>query len=433
MNNPPKTSVLAGVLWAIFALIGSLPASPAIASERLDIDGFVKNYSSALDPPEIDNDPTGLFNQPVLGAVSNRFRINGRYRFSEWLDFQTSYDFVPRVQDGRLEASASLLTVLDPSTYRLVDLDHRLYPEEGETAGSFIITHNLDRAFATITAPGFDLYVGRQAIAWGSAHAVNPTDIIAPYTFNELDTEDRVGVDAIRLRVPLGFMGEIDCGYVSGEDFEWRRSAAFVRGKYYLWKTDISVMLVGFRENLMAGLDLTRAVGGAGVWFEGAQVFVGAFEDDKRTADEDYFRASAGVDYALGSEIYGFLEYHLNTAGQNQSDRYLSVLATTPYAEGSVYLMGRHYLAPGVTHQLTPLVSASGQVLMNLSDGSALLAPSVEYNIARNIYLSVGAFLGIGKGPEAVTEIGPGRLPLVVNSEFGLYSDVYFTAFRVYF
>ncbi|MBN2105171.1 bifunctional alpha,alpha-trehalose-phosphate synthase (UDP-forming)/trehalose-phosphatase [bacterium] len=54
------------------------------------------------------------------------------------------------------------------------------------------------------------VYCGRQDIVWGSARTVNPMDVIAPFSFGSLDTEDRRGVDAIRLRIPVGCMGEID-------------------------------------------------------------------------------------------------------------------------------------------------------------------------------------------------------------------------------
>jgi len=415
-------------------LVGVLMSSLVMASERFEFDGFVKNYSSVVNPPEIANDPTNLLNQPVMGSVSNRIRINGRYRIADWLTFRTSYDFVPRVQSRLLDATTSLVTTLDPSEYRAVDFDHRLYPEEGRAAGNFIINQNLDRAFFSIATSGFDLYLGRQAIAWGSAHAINPTDIIAPYSFNELDTEDRVGVDAVRLRVPLGFMGELDAGYVAGDDFEWNRSAVFLRGKYHIWRTDVSAMAVAFRENLMLGLDFARAVGGAGVWFEGAQVFMGTFDDDdSATGNENYFRGSLGLDYAFGGNAYGFLEYHLNTAGRSDPERYAHNLLSTPYTEGSVYLMGRHYLIPGASYQLTPLVVAVGQALINLSDGSALLAPSIEYNITENIYLATGAYVCLGKAPRIKMEPGPEQIPLEIGSEFGLYSDVYFISFRFYF
>jgi len=114
--------------------------------------------------------------------------------------------------------------------------------------------------------------VGRQAIAWGNARIINPTDIIAPFSFNELDTEERRGVDAVRVRIPLGMMDELDLGVVAGRDFNRDRSAFFIRGKTYLLKTDLSLLMTGFRKHLMIGFDLSRSVGGAGIWLEAAHV-----------------------------------------------------------------------------------------------------------------------------------------------------------------
>ena len=202
---------------------------------------------------------------PLLGSVSNRVRFDFGYRLWPALRFDAAYSIAPRVQDPMLFASDIFGTVIDPYSYRCDDLDSRLYPRDQVDISSVAIYQNLDRAFFTLSLPQADLLVGRQAVAWGSARTVNPTDVIAPYAYTELDTENRVGVDAVRLRVPIGFMGEIDAGWVFGDDFRQDNSAWFLRGRTNLARTDISGMVVGFRDHLMLGADMTRAIGGAGV------------------------------------------------------------------------------------------------------------------------------------------------------------------------
>ena len=91
--------------------------------------------------------------------------------------------------------------------------------------------------------------------------------------------------------------------------------------------------------------------------------------------------------------------------------------------------MGRHYLIPGYTYQLSPLISISGLSLINVADPSLFISPRVEYNIASDVYVSGGAFVGIGKGPAAAQ----GESPLVLRSEFGGYPNIYFASFRYYF
>ena len=78
-------------------------------------------------------------------------------------------------------------------------------------------------------------------------------------------------------------------------------------------------------------------------------------------------------------------------------------------------------------------MSAASLFLANLNDPSILLAPSLEYNVAANVYLSAGAFIGVGK--RVAIELGE-NLKLDqfrLRSEFGTYPDIYHTSFRVYF
>ena len=99
------------------------------------------------------------------------------------------------------------------------------------------------------------------------------------------------------------------------------------------------------------------------------------------------------------------------------------------YTEGSVYLMGRHYLIPGITYQLNPLITFTGQSLINLADRSIFAAPQAEYNIASDFYLGAGAFISLGRKPAANGEGTPG----ILRSEFGAYPNIYFASFRYYF
>jgi len=412
------------------AVVLLLPAGLS-ASEPVTFDGYYKSFFVAYDLPDYMTN-SGLMEEPQMGAVSNRLRLHSRWRISSRVSFDADYNIAPRVQDRALNESSLFLSVIDPLTYRVTDFEPRLFPEKGEEVGSFAVFHNLDRAFVSVEAGSFDLYIGRQPIAWGSARAVNPTDVIAPFTYYELDTEDRVGIDAVRARVPLGFMGEIDAGYIFGDDFKFERSAFFLRGKFYAARNDISLMAVGFRENLLLGFDLARSIGGAGFWTEAGYVMADALNTDDDTDGEDYFRATVGMDYNFAGDIYGFVEYHYNSAGKNDAAEYLANASHTAFTDGAAYLLGKHYLIPGVTRQLTPLISGGAEMMINLGDPSALLAASLEYNIAENIYLEAGGFIGIGSRPSLDFSQSIIGQP-VLDSEFGSYADTYYSSFRVYF
>lgn len=408
-----------------------MPLLLAANTVALDLNGYYKNFVAVYDLPRYSL--IGFdFDTPPMGQVTSRLRLNGQIALGTAASFSVAWDIVPRIQDRMLWRDNLLFSGTEGSAYRAFDFDRRIYPEPDDSVASFGLFHNLDRAVLSISARNFDLYLGRQAIAWGSARAVNPTDVIAPYAYTELDTEDRVGVDGVRLRVPLGFMGEIDAGYLFGDDFEFEQSAFFLRGKTYLWRTDLSAMVVGFRENLMVGVDLARAVGGAGVWLEAGYVFDHALDDRCSNGSDDYLRMSLGLDYSLTGRVYGFVEYHFNESGGDAGE-YFSRLTTTAYRDGGVYLMGRHYLIPGISWQITPLISGGGELLVNLGEPSALIAPNVEYNLAEDIYLSVGAFIGIGRRPGLELSEPFTFENLRLRSEFGSYPNIYHTSFRVYF
>ena len=407
--------------------------------DTISISGYYKLFFTAFKMPQIKGvEP--LVEEPPLGSVNNRLRLKLTLTPSKWFNFFAAYDFSPRIQDPDLFTEDIFFASIDSFTYRMDDFSTRLYPGAGKAVSSFGIFHNLDRFFVTIKTRKADIFVGRQAIAWGSAHVFNPTDIIEPFTFNELDTEERRGVDAIRIRIPLGMMDELDMGYVIGKDFKFENSAFYLRGKTYILKTDLSMLLLGFQENLLIGLDVTRAIGGAGFWCEAAYVITDFFDKNKdknlysieEKYNKNYFRASIGMDYNFSSKLYGFFEYHFNSAGKKKPGDYTYIFYSTAFNEGAVYLMAQHYLNLAVTYQVTPLIPFTSLLIFNVSDASLTFSPTIEYNIKEDIYIAAGAYLGVGKRPEVCDVCNPDP-SFRFNSEFGSYPNMVFTSFRIYF
>lgn len=407
----------------ILALVIYLMTTPLVgtADAEFRVDGYYKNFSTMFNSPVPET--------PMSGVVVNRLRLNLSYAPTDSLSLAFAYDFTPRVQDPLLFVGAgspsSYAVGTAASSYRIADFDSLIYPSAEDPMGSVGIYHNLDRASLHFSTDFADFSAGRDTIAWGSARVVNPTDVVAPYTYDQLDTEDRIGVDAIRMRIPVGAMGEIDVGYIAGADFDFDKSAAFLRTQLNAAETDFSILLLEFQRDLLIGLDVARGIGGAGFWLETAYVLTTPF-DDEPYASANYLRTSIGLDYSFGGETYAFIEYHFNGAGARKPENYLTNLEQPAYTRGSVYLLGMHYLAPGFTRQITPLIGFGGQLLFNLSDVSAWVAPQVSYNIAEDIHLSIGGLMSLGKRPEddELTEL---------QSEFGSYPNLFFSSFRVYF
>lgn len=384
---------------------------------EIRISGYYKNFFTAFDTTYTD--------EPLSGAVVNRLRLNLTYNPTDTLSCAFAYDFTPRVQDPSLFTASPFAIGTASLRYRLVDFHSRIYPAENDPIGSVGIYHNLDGASVQISTEFADISIGREAIAWGSARIINPTDVVAPYNFDQLDTEDRIGVDAVRIRIPIGVLGEIDSGYIIGDNFEFDKSAIFLRTQFNTFETDFSMILLEYQKDLLIGLDIARGIGGAGFWWETSYVFVDPLADKAHTY-KNYLRGSIGIDYSFGGETYTFIEYHFNGVDSTESEDLTTHLDQPAYTRGGVYLFGNHYLAPGVSHQLTPLINLSGQMLLNLSDMSTWIAPQIAYNVAEDIHLSLGCFFSFGKPPLNDD-------PNQYQSEFGLYPNLFFSSFNVYF
>jgi hypothetical protein len=432
MRGKPKLNKAHVSAKMISLLILFLSISAQSWAERLlTVTGYYKNFSILFRMPNYKIQDSNI-SVADLGAVTNRLRLKMDFQPWDRISFHLAYDLSAKIQDPHLFEEGALSSLLGLPEYRFGDFRDSLYPKPADSVSSFGLYQNLDRFYVTLETDFADVFIGRQAIAWGSARFINPTDIIAPFAFNELDKEERWGVDAIRLRIPLGMMDELDLGFVAGKDFKSANNAFFIRGKTYFLRTDITALLLGFRKHLLIGLDIARAIGGAGFWLESAYVIPEFFKENRDPTEKNYWRVSVGIDYNLNSKTYGFFEYHFNSPGENQPDKYFTLIPTSAFQDGSVYLFGKHYLNLGCIYQLTPLIPFTTMIVLNLSDWSMVLSPSFEYNIAENIYLAAGVYIGMGKNPELPTH-SLNSISYRYQSEFGAYPDMIYTSFRIYF
>lgn len=400
----------------------------SLYSGDINFSGYYKSFFNLLIPKNITSEGDDV-EIPDLGMYSGKIRLKVSYSPADWISFRAEYELTPTILDTSALSSFQLLTGVNPPKYRITDIPDKLYPGENTPEGGFYINQNLDRFFATLSFNFADIYIGRQVISWGSSYIFNPTDIISPFNFNEIDKEEKTGVDALRIRIPLGAMDELDIGYVFGDENGIKNSAFFIRGKFNLFKSDFSILILGFRQNLLLGFDMSGSLGGAGLRLETAYILDKVMDKDLPVElKNNYFRLSLGLDYNFNDRFYGYFEYHFNSPGSLDPNNYLSLSTGNAYSEGSVYLLGKHYISAGLTYQLHPLVPLSAFAIYNMSDKSIIISPSLEYNISENIYLSFGTFISAGKGIQVTNTDS-----LNLRSEFGSYPNLIFTSFRIYF
>lgn len=427
---------LVGKGLTIAILLGILVQSnfePCSADSEVALDGYFKDYTTNI---RLADFPLSAFAITPGGshvASSNRLRLNLRAKSTGIWSLHIAYDLTLLVQSRELFGPVPIGGIRSAREYRVTDLDDQLYPESDKAPGTTAMYQNLDRLRLIIRTAPLDIIVGRQAIAWGAARVINPTDVVSPFGYTQLDTENRIGVDAIRVRVPTGPLSEFDIGYIAGSNFEADSSTLFARYSLNISGADVSGIGMRVGDHAVAGIDLVRSLGGAGIWIEAAYLNINHFKDED-TVGSSYTRVSAGLDYSFSSVWYTFLEYHYSGPGSNNSDDYFKLLFQQPMREGLIYLMGKHYLAPGAVYQITPLWIASAGALVNLGDPSALLSPRLEYNVAENAYLEAGAHIGMGRAPYLEDLAFPATSTILrLGSEFGWYADQLYFSFRYYF
>ena len=291
------------------------------------------------------------------------------------------------------------------SRYRIDDLD----PEPGDLGDlggleALSYQQNLDRFLMGYSFAWGDLTLGRQAITFGSARFIKPTDIFTPQGLAEFPSDYRPGVDALRLEIPLGELDELDLGWLFSPELE--DSATYARWRINRRGVDITTTGIRNESQSILGLGFEGSLGEWG-WNQEWALLTASEESD--------IRASLGFDKTQW-DILWMVEYHWNQAGESHPDNYLDTLTTHPfYQNGSVVLLGRQYVSLAGSWLAGVRSTVNGQINVNLNDGSWLSTNYWGWSINQDWDLGLQLTVAQGANPVA-TESG-----YLLQSEFGTF------------
>jgi len=369
--------------------------------QAIETSGYFKTFPTHRSP----NAAEGTTN-----SIDNILRLKASKQFNKKLRGEIAYELFPLIRKNS-PPPPSPIQRPQPQSYRVVDLKSNVFTTDDD----FFLLQNLDRLFFNYSTEKIDVNVGRQLIAFGSARSINPTDIFTPFTFDTLNKEDRIGVDAIHITIPTGELTAIEAGFVAGNHFSTKQSGAFLTKRNHVKETDITTSIMYFRKNILLGVDIQRPIKQAGFWLEMAYVIAESFQTN--IYGNNYFRTTTGLDYKASDKLYIYGEYHFNGPGTITAHDYIVNSNQVAYTQGTTYLLGQHYLIPGMMYEITPLILFNAQLLTNITDPSAYLYAIVEHNIKEDWYYDYGLLLAIGNP----------------RSEFKLYPDVVYLSVRKYF
>ncbi len=259
--------------------------------------------------------------------------------------------------------------------------------------GSFL---ELERLFMDAYLPWVDLRIGKQAVHWGSAFLVNPTD-----PFPELlETEPwraRSGIHAARgtVRFGAGHQNQL----LAGMDDDFQYWLAANRTTFRMGPADLSVSGVWREETEsgLVGLDL-RGNYEIGYWVEGGMHLDGSKAREEIAIGADY-------SFAIFENLLVTAQYYRNNtittesddARENGDDAALASIAANGDTSG-VASIGRDFGIFSMAASVTPDVSLSSLLVQSLQNSNRLVVPVATFTTGDRWEFSAAVQLRSGSG-----------------------------------
>ncbi len=296
-----------------------------------------------------------------------------------------------------------------------------------EKRNSYTVYHRLDRFSLTFSPQWGVIRIGRQAVTWGNGIVFNPMDLFNPFAPTDVDRDYKVGDDMIYTQIPLQNTGDVQFLYVprrSGRNNNVTYSASSVAGKLHIscGTTEFDFMAAHHYEDFVAGFGSTGYFMDAAWRINATWTFSGdtheansalslkssaikhetAFElhQELPVKNHNFVSFVANADYSwnwLGKNIYGFMEFYFNGAGNDDPSAAMADPEIIRRLErGDMFFPGRKYFAAGTQVEINPLVNFYFTVIHNIHDRSSVIQPRLMWDISENIRLTFGADLYYG-------------------------------------
>ncbi len=378
---------------------------------KLELGGYVRSLTGVQD----------LGYTPPLGERRSGF--NGEVIRLEWrltVNKHVVFNVHDRLQaqvmsgDAPFGEAAGIGVSVVPG--RAVDLSTNLL-----TADRLRVWHDLDRLAVTVYTGVADVTVGRQAVTWGTSSLFPVADLWTQFSPFELDTEEKPGMDGVRVLMYPAAGVELDA--VMADRGVAKDLSAGLRATVGLPTADVYAGFGKFWNELIG-------MGGVSFLLDQTKLrFEGALPYDMDAHGMERPRVTLGVDWLSGKvQLTG--ELHYNGAGARNASGYVVQLQGPRFARGESYFLDRYYAGGVVAWQ----PDAGGRMnlvlsgLVNLSDPSAALTPLVSYDFGQSTSVSIGALQTFGRTP-----LFPAFGLPELRSEYGTYGNMWFTRISVFF
>jgi len=381
------------------------------------IDGYLKSFTILNDYSHYP------FSFSTQSNSTQKFRINYQKKYSHFY-LSISYELSHNIILSSSNSSSLRSFQQIPTSLRILDIKPNTQISDSNT----LFVHNIDRLSVNYYHKYFEINLGRQVISFGSSKFLNPIDLFTPLNFQDLDRENRAGVDALRFKIPFGRLNEIDSGFIFGKDNDKVLVNYFIKPRVNFLGTDFQIILAYRNKNYLLGFDLAGSLGLFGFWIE---VGFDLYDTQIDFSKEKSIRLNSGVDISFLSNFYLIFEYHYNSLGDLKAENYLILFSKTSYQNSKTSYLNKHYLSMSLNFQATPLIGLSLFSLNNIVDFSGMISLSLNWEIEQNTSLTLGTFINYGEvnNYANVSEISKKTL----KSEFGISPKIIYLNFKIYF
>ena len=409
---------------AIIAAI--VPAVSLAENADYEVGGHVKTrlLADAFPDDSVFNQLTG----DNAVDVENVMRLNFSASKGSW-SFDTAYQLFAGYGD-RIEYSRSFPSDSGFLPNRLPNDDRRLMNLTSviEDDDKFAALHRLDRLSAGYTNDKTVVRLGRQAITWGNGLFFSPMDIVNPFDPTAVDTEYKTGDDMLYGQYLRNNGHDVQAAFVfrrdvvSGDPDRDKGTAAV---KYHGIAGDAEYDLLVARNYTRPtfGIGGNRSIGGA------------VLRGDLVIADSSSgsrVQLVTNLSYSWmwgGKNVSGVVEYYFTEFGLKDGNYDLSNLLQNTdllerLARGESFTLGRHYIAGGLSIELTPLWVLTPNLFTNLEDGSALVQIVSRNSLSQNVEFLGALNVPLGPSGSEFGGIESEMAGLYFSTDFSLFAQV---------
>jgi hypothetical protein len=356
---------------AILFLACLVPAQAQAGSGSSDFQyRFGGNFKSLLTASH------SFFTGDAYGDSLNRLRLSfdGGWRHSVLVhvDYDNEFHFGNLIQ----EPDFDLVHHRQDGAY--FDLLHTIVNENHLDWDT-----SLYRGYLMLRRNNMELTLGRQRIAWGTAHFWSPADVFNPISPLQVESDERQGVDAAQLSVQLPQNLRWSLVYAPRDGID--RSTEATRLATTVHNFDVSVLGGRFRQDWLAGGDFAGQWGGAGLRGELTYTW------RSTSSQPDALRWTFGSDYAINNKWYVLAEYFYNQgqpAGVQPGQPFDPSILLRYTNE--IFTLRRHFVSAGARYTVTPLLNLQAYTVVDLQGPSVLFLPVATYNLTANTDLTAG-------------------------------------------